>query len=109
MFKSNSEARPTEIFPGVVRRTLSNSERAMLTEMTVAKGSGAGMHNHANDEIGYVSSGRIRVEIGAESRELTPGDTYCAPASEMHALQAIEDSVCIVVFAPLRTEYIDKT
>jgi quercetin dioxygenase-like cupin family protein len=79
----------------------------MIVEMTVARGSGADIHSHPNDEIGYVSSGGIRVEIGEESRELAAGDTYCAPAGEMHALRGREDSVCIVVFAPLRTEYMD--
>lgn len=107
MFKANSEATPVEIFPGVIRRTLGYSERAMLAELTAAKGANASMHSHANDEIGYVSSGRLLIQIAGESRELAPGDSYCAPAGEMHSIEALEESVCIVVFSPVRKEYLD--
>lgn len=107
VFKSRSEARPVEIFPGVMRRTLTSGDRAMLTEISVPSGSGAALHSHPEDELGYVSTGRIRVRLGNETQDLGPGDSYCVAREEPHQLEALEDSVCVVAFAPVRAQYMD--
>jgi quercetin dioxygenase-like cupin family protein len=107
VFKANSEANPVEMFPGVVRRTLNSGDRTTLVEITLARGSNVPMHNHPHEQIGYVASGRVTFRIGAESRELGPGDSYCAPGGEMHGVDALEDSICIDIFSPVRDEYLD--
>ncbi len=108
MFRARTEAPPVEIFPGVVRHTLSSSERAMLVEVQATRGSGSGLHSHPHDELGYVTSGQMRVQVGGETRDLAPGESYCAPAGETHAIAALDDAVCLIAFAPLRTEYLDR-
>jgi len=107
VFRHNAEARVVEMFPGVVRRALNSGDKTTLVEITLARGSTVPMHNHPHEQIGYVVSGRVRFQIGDSTRELGPGDSYCAPGGEMHGVEALEDAVCIDIFSPVREEYLD--
>jgi unsaturated pyranuronate lyase len=108
MFKPNSEATPVEMLPGVIRRTLCSGERVTLGEFTLAKGSVVPLHSHEHEQVGYVASGRVVFTIGGEARELHAGDSYLAASDEPHMVTALEDSIAIDIFAPVRTEYLDK-
>ncbi len=107
MFKANSEAKVVEMFPGVVRRTLNSADKTTLVEITLAKGSVVPLHNHPHEQNGYVVRGRVSFQIGDEVRQLSAGDSYCAPGNVSHGVTALEDSVCIDVFSPVRDEYLD--
>lgn len=106
MFRANDEAAPVEMFPGVVRRTLSSGDRETLVEVTLAAGAEVPSHAHPHEQVGYVVSGRVSFTIGSEQRELSAGDGYLAPPDVEHGVTALEPSVCIDIFSPVREEYL---
>src|SRR3989337_4505165 len=69
----HDSATPVEMFPGVVRRTLTFGERLMLVEVTLDDGAVVPMHTHPHEQTGYLVSGRFLFELGGERRELGPG------------------------------------
>jgi quercetin dioxygenase-like cupin family protein len=95
------------MFPGVVRRTLASGDRATVVEVTVAKGTAVPVHQHEHEQVGYIVRGRVRFEIGGETRELVEGDSYLALSNVPHGVVALEDSIAIDIFSPPRTEYLD--
>ena len=107
MFKPRRDAKAVEMFPGVVRRTLASGDRATVVEVTVAKGTAVPVHQHVHEQVGYVARGRVRFEIGGETRELVQGDSYLALSNVPHGVVALEDSIAIDIFSPPRTEYLD--
>jgi quercetin dioxygenase-like cupin family protein len=107
VYKTNPEARAVELFPGVTRRTLNSADNSTLVEITLAKGSVVPMHTHPHEQNGYVVSGRVRFQIGDEVKELAAGDGYCATGNQPHGVTALEDSICIDIFSPVRHEYLD--
>jgi mannose-6-phosphate isomerase-like protein (cupin superfamily) len=59
---------------------------------------------HLEDEVYVVVGGRARVTVGADEREITPGDTIFVGALVPHRFHDIvEDLELIVVFAPPET------
>lgn len=106
MFSPNSESTPVEMMPGVVRRTLGCGERTLLCEITLAKRSVVAAHDHPHEQIGYVVRGRLLFRIGDEERELAAGDGYMIPGGVSHAVTALEESVAIDIFSPVREEYL---
>jgi quercetin dioxygenase-like cupin family protein len=106
-FKSNQEAKPVEMLPGVTRRTLNAGERMTLHEIRLSPGSEVPSHTHPHEQTGYVARGRVRFTVGGEERELGPGDGYHIPGEVPHAVTALEEAVCVDVFSPPRTEYLD--
>jgi quercetin dioxygenase-like cupin family protein len=95
------------MFPGVVRRTLASGDRATLVEVTLTKGATVPPHQHEHEQVGYIARGRVRFEIGGETRELAEGDSYLARSNVPHGVIALEDSIAIDIFSPPRTEYLD--
>jgi quercetin dioxygenase-like cupin family protein len=106
MFRTNSEATAVEMFPGVVRRTLNSGDRTTLAEISLANGAVVPSHTHPHEQIGYVARGRVLFEIEDDKRELTVGDSYLIPGDVPHEVTALEKSVCIDVFSPVREEFL---
>jgi len=105
-FSPNSEATPVEMLPGVVRRTLSCGEHMLLCEITLAKDSVVPLHDHPHEQIGYVVRGRLLFSVAEEERELAAGDGYVIPGNASHSVTALEDSIAIDIFSPVRKEYL---
>jgi quercetin dioxygenase-like cupin family protein len=105
MLVHRSSAKPVEMLPGVVRRTLTEGERMMLVEVTLEQGAIVPAHTHPHEQIGYLASGRLVFQIGDESRELAAGDSWLVPSNVSHQVTVLEPSVAIDIFSPPREEY----
>ena len=91
----------------VTRRTLNHGDRMSLHEVTIKKGGVVPLHDHPHEQIGYLSSGRALFTIGNLQREIKQGDSWIIPGGLPHEVTALEDSVAIDVFSPVREEYLD--
>jgi quercetin dioxygenase-like cupin family protein len=106
MFRTNAEATAVEMFPGIVRRTLNSGDHTTLIEVILSRDAVVPAHTHHHEQIGYVASGRVRFAINGQERELNAGDGYLIPGGLSHEVTALEDSVCIDCFSPVREEYL---
>ena len=107
--KNVSGAKAVENFPGVLRRTLSYNDEAMLCHFMLKKGSGLPLHNHRATQIGFILRGKIRflAETPEGEFEAEPGQSYVFSRFVVHGLTALEESEYIEVFVPVRDEYKD--
>lgn len=60
------------------------------------------VHDHPEEQFGYILAGSFEVTIGSETKLLRAGDSYFIPAGVPHLFHMIEDSVAIDVFSPRR-------
>lgn len=104
-FTRHDAPTPVEMLPGIVRRTLTHGEKMMLIEVTLEPGSVVPIHTHPHEQTGYVVSGRMRLQIAAETLDLNPGDAYMIPGGVEHEATALEPLVIVDVFSPPRDEY----
>lgn len=65
---------------------------------TEPKGTGAKPHHHPSEQIILVLSGRLRMRIGSETREIGPGEVALVPGDQEHEQQALEDGTRFVSF-----------
>jgi quercetin dioxygenase-like cupin family protein len=91
--------------PGITRRTLVHGDAMMICEFTLKAGSALPLHNHPHEQAGYVVSGRIRLTVGGETRDLGPGGTYYAGPNVPHGATVLEDAVVVDTFHPPREDY----
>lgn len=102
-----ADTNPIEMLPGVVRRTLVSGDGHTLVRFELAEGGVVPEHTHPHEQAGTVIVGRVRFRIGDVEAEVTVGDSYMIPGGVPHAATALEDSVLVEVFAPVREEYAD--
>jgi quercetin dioxygenase-like cupin family protein len=94
-----------EMLKGVHRRTMATTDEAMLCEFFLERDAVVPLHNHMNDQVGYVVSGELEMTIGGQTRVCTAGESYAIPGGIMHSARAITDVVAIDVFSPPRDDY----
>ena len=97
---------PVEMLPGITRKTLSYSDRFMVCEIHLAKDAYLPPHHHIHEQSSNIISGSLLYEVGDESRVVGPGDSVLLLPNVPHAVKALEDTVVLDIFTPLRKEYI---
>lgn len=103
------QATPTgyaKALPGIEIKTLVHGEKTLLAEFRLTAGSDLPSHAHPHEQTGYLVKGKIRLTIGAETFDVSPGDSWCVPGGVDHRAEILEDSVAIEVFAPVREDYL---
>jgi quercetin dioxygenase-like cupin family protein len=94
------------ILAGIQIKTLCRGERMLMSEFRLEKGASLPMHSHPNEQTGYLVRGRLVMHIGPSARELGPGDSWSIGSEVPHRAEALEDSVAIEVFDPVRDDYL---
>jgi quercetin dioxygenase-like cupin family protein len=93
------------IATGTSRKTLAWGESTLVSEVTLASGGIVPRHSHPHEQTGYVVSGAIEFTLGERAIVLKAGDGYLIPGNLPHSCLALEDSVAIDIFSPVREEY----
>jgi quercetin dioxygenase-like cupin family protein len=101
----SSDVAPIAIASGSWRKTLGWGERTLLSEVTFTKGGVVPAHSHPHEQIGYVVRGAIEFTLGDRAVVLRGGDSYVIPGGLTHSCFALEDSLAIDIFSPVREEY----
>jgi quercetin dioxygenase-like cupin family protein len=106
MFAKSSEAGYSEVLEGVRLKTLAFGGRTLLSSFRISKGATIPTHHHPHEQTGYLVSGRLDFVIGDERFDARPGDSWNIAGEVPHSASALEDSVVIEVFSPVREEYL---
>lgn len=107
MITVNQETETKDLGGGVTRKVLSYSKNLMACELKFAKGAVGALHSHPHEQIGYVVSGSFEVEeAGQEKKIVRRGDTYYMAPDIEHGVVALEDSVLLDIFTPVREDFL---
>ena len=107
--KNTTQAKPVENPPGVVRKTLSYNDEAMVCHFHIAKDAVIPLHEHRATQIGYIVKGKARF-LAAETKdefEAGCGESYVFGPHVEHGTVALEETEYVEVFTPPRDEYKD--
>jgi quercetin dioxygenase-like cupin family protein len=63
-------------------------------------------HSHPNEQITMLQEGKLRFTIAGEQRVLSAGEMMQIPPDAPHSVEALEDSVAIDLFSPVRQDWI---
>jgi quercetin dioxygenase-like cupin family protein len=108
MFRENEESAAKDLGGGVTRKVLAYSETLMVCELTFEKGSVGALHSHPHEQVGYVISGSFEVEeVGLGKKILKAGDTYLIAPNVRHGVVALEKSLLLDVFTPMRKDFVE--
>ena len=89
--------------PGAILRRV-RGDQAMIQHAIVASGLSLPPHSHPNEQFTIVTLGRLRLTVAPPGEttvyEIGPGDLLRLPGGVPHAIEALEDTVAVDVFAP---------
>ena len=101
MFRKKGTADKRQLLEGVHLSTLVHGEKTLMGQFSIAKGS-----TIPHEQTGFIVSGNLRFKVEDEILEVETGDSWCIPGGAEHSVDALEDSVVIEVFSPVREDYL---
>jgi quercetin dioxygenase-like cupin family protein len=97
---------PVDQLQPLIGRQMIHTETMTLARIILGKGAVVPSHQHPNEQIASVLEGRLRFVVGGEEREVGPGESVAVPANVPHEVEALEDSVVLDVFSPVREDWV---
>ncbi len=94
-----------ELSPGIARRVL-HGDGLTVARIYLKKGAIVPLHRHVNEQLSYVLEGRLRFDFPDCQQEVAAGETLQISANEPHEVEALEDSVALDVFQPVREDWL---
>lgn len=109
MFTQHSATGYSKPLPGITQKTLVYGEKTLMVEFVLARGSNLPPHAHPYEQTGYLVKGHLRLSVAGEQTEAHAGDSWTIPMNAEHGAQALDHSVAVEVFSPVRKDYLPKT
>lgn len=103
---------PKEQVTSQLSRRLVTGERMMLAHVYLEKGCIVPRHSHENEQITWILEGALRFEIGADGAEeiiVRAGEVLHIPSNVPHMAEALEDTLDVDIFSPIRQDWLDHT
>lgn len=103
---STTRAEFDEVADGVYLAGLPAGERAGMVYWRIESGATLPVHEHANEQIGFVLEGELTAIVEGEEYPLRAGDAYMFRSNERHGAEnrSDEDAIGLGVLAPPREE-----
>ena len=89
-----------------VRRRMIVGTNEMLVRWEFLKGAVAARHSHPNEQIVVMLEGKLRLTVGNANKTMMPGDIVVIPPDVPHEALALEDTVVLDIFSPLREDFL---
>ena len=106
MGKHNWESIELERMTAGISRRVIHSERQTTARIYMQKDAVVPRHSHDNEQMSHLLEGRLRFEFDDESIEAVPGDVIEIVSDRPHRVVALEDSVAMDVFTPVREDWV---
>jgi len=82
-------------------------ERGMLVMITLKKGCVIPIHKHPEEQFTNILSGKLELHIGEkEPVVMEKGDVAHIPGNTDHSAKALEDTLDLDVFIPIKYDYL---
>jgi quercetin dioxygenase-like cupin family protein len=105
MIVKEKDAKKSEFY-GVSIDILAIGKKSMIARMNYKNGDKVPLHNHPNEQNGYIVTGKIRMKFSEYDEILVPGDSYSIPKGTKHSVEVLEDSTVLDFFSPPRQDYL---
>ena len=87
-------------------RRFVSGQRVTMAQFFFAKGGTVPKHQHENEQLTYVVEGALRVTVGDEEVIVRRGEVLYIPPDVPHSAVALEDTIDLEVFSPVRADWL---
>lgn len=94
-----------EVTPFFYRRVV-HTAGMTIAILSLKKGGKVALHQHVNEQISMVESGRIVFHFSDREIELGPGETLEIPPNVPHSAEVLEDCEVTDLFTPRREDWL---
>ena len=102
------EAVPLEVMSDVISRKIVTGEKAMVAQVFIKKDGVVPEHHHESEQITYILEGALKFELEGKEVVVRKGEVLTIPSNVPHRAVALEDTVDLDIFSPIRHDWLTK-
>src|SRR5271154_584878 len=99
---------PKEQMNDLIGRKMIVGEKCMIAQIFLKKGAVVPEHQHDAEQITYIVEGALKFELEGTEVVVHKGEVLHIPSNVPHRAVALEDTLDVDVFSPLRMDWINK-
>ena len=103
------DAIPKEQLSDKIIRQYVMGSQSMLVKWTLKKGAVIPLHFHPNEQITWITKGSVKVLSQGKEFIVKAGDVLIIPPYVPHEFIALEDTIDIDFFTPVREDWLNNT
>lgn len=97
---------PVEQLNELVTRQVLHTDLITMSRLSLKKGAVVPRHQHVNEQITTLEKGRLRFIFDGSEVNVETGESLQIPSNVPHRVEALEDSVALDLFSPVREDWI---
>ena len=90
----------------MISQKLVAGEREMLAQIYLKRGALVPMHSHESEQMTYILQGVLKVVVGGDEMTVREGEVLHVPPWIPHQAEALEDTLELDVFSPVRQDWL---
>jgi quercetin dioxygenase-like cupin family protein len=102
------ESVPLEIMSDMISRKIVTGDKAMVAQVFLKKDAVVPEHHHDSEQITYILEGALKFEIEGKEIVVRKGEVLSIPSNVPHRAVALEDTVDLDIFSPIRTDWLTR-
>ena len=99
---------PLEAMSDLISRKIVTGEKAMVAHVYLKKGAVVPEHHHESEQITWIMEGALKFELEGREVIVRAGETLTIPSNVPHRAVALEDTLDIDIFSPIRHDWLAK-
>jgi quercetin dioxygenase-like cupin family protein len=100
---------PLEKVTADISRKIISGINEMIAHVYLKKGGVVPVHSHVSEQITYVLEGALKFRIQGEEYVVSAGQVLVIPPNVPHEAVALEDTLDVDIFSPIRQDWLDGT
>ena len=98
-----------EVLSETIARKIISGEKAMVAQVFLAKGAIVPEHSHEAEQITYILEGALHFQLEGKEVTVHKGEVLRIPSNVPHRAVALEDTLDLDIFSPIRHDWLQKT
>ena len=98
-----------EVLNDKLSRKLVTGMRAMVAQLSLARGCVVPTHQHESEQISMIMEGALKFELEGREVIVQAGEVLVIPSQLPHSALALEDTLAYDIFSPIRQDWLNGT
>jgi len=92
----------------VISRKVISGDRAMVAQVFLKKDAVVPEHHHESEQITYIVEGALKFHLEGREVIVRKGEVLLIPSNVPHRAVALEDTLDVDIFSPIRADWLTK-
>ena len=102
------ESVPLEVMSEMISRKVISGDKAMVAQVFLKKDAVVPEHHHESEQLTLILEGALKFQLEGREVVVRKGEVLRIPSYVPHRAVALEDTLDVDVFSPIRTDWLTK-